>query len=139
MRKGFTLIELLVVIAVLAVLAAGIFVALDPLDKINAANDAKVQNDVGQISQAMEAYATTNQGTYPVALGSLVSNGDLKIVPTNPGGYIAYSIDAGGATQKVIGQLKSKRYTGAATPSIYWLWCSTTGKAGPVSAVSQCP
>ncbi|MFH0863908.1 MAG: type II secretion system protein [Candidatus Gottesmanbacteria bacterium] len=139
MKKGFTLIELLVVIAVLAVLAAGIFVALDPIDKINAANDAKVQSDIGQIAQAMEAYATVQTGTYATSQEQLVTNGDLKMTFVPPGGG-AYSLSAGSGTplsQKTWGSLKSKRYTSAGYS--VWMWCSSTGKAGSVNATGNCP
>lgn len=143
MKKGFTLIELLVVIAVLAVLAAGVFVAIDPIDKINAANDAKVQNDIGQIGQGMEAYAVSNNGAYPATLATLVTSGDLKVAPTAPTGYSAYTPGAGGTSQTFCGQLKSKKYVNAVPSTPTWSWCSTSGKAGPVagacSATPACP
>ncbi|MBI5465397.1 prepilin-type N-terminal cleavage/methylation domain-containing protein, partial [Candidatus Gottesmanbacteria bacterium] len=55
-KKGFTLIELLVVIAVLAVLAAGVIVAINPGKRIRQANDAKIKNDIGQLATGLQAY-----------------------------------------------------------------------------------
>lgn len=142
MRKGFTLIELLVVIAVLAVLAAGVFVAIDPVDKINAANDAKVQNDIGQIAQAMEAYAVSNNGNYATSLTVLTASGDLKVAPVPPTGYTstnAYLLENTTGTptaQEVHAPLKSKKYTATAS---FWGWCSSTGKAGTVTSAANCP
>lgn len=145
LSKGFTLIELLIVIAILGVLAAGILVAIDPIDKINAANDAKVQNDVSGAGRATEAYATTHSGFYPAALGDLVTSGDLKRVPVAPGGYGAYAIvnvpaacTAGTTCTgiNVTSQLKSKRFT--ATP--FWRYESGTGKSCDVAtAATVCP
>ena len=92
-QSGFTLIELLVVIAVLAVLASGVLVLINPIDKINAANDSKVQQDIGGIGRAAETYAISHGGYYPAALGDLQTSGELKVVPTAPSGY-AYTYTA---------------------------------------------
>ncbi|EKD47532.1 MAG: hypothetical protein ACD_66C00019G0006, partial [uncultured bacterium] len=43
-KKGFTLIELLIVIAIIAILAAAIFVALDPVTRFQEARDARRYN-----------------------------------------------------------------------------------------------
>lgn len=145
--KGFTLIELLVVIAVLGVLAAGVWVALDPLDKINAANDAKVQSDMGILGQAQETYATTHNGYYARSQADLVDNGDLKAVIAPPAGY---NIPAGNVyfftlpasctisgtsdcTSVVIcSELKSKKNTPPPPYSGYrylWMYSSVSGRA----------
>jgi len=137
--SGFTLIELLIVIAVLGVLSSGVFVAIDPLDKLNAANDSKVQNDLGQIGQAMEAYAVSNTGVYPARLDILVTSGDLKTTPTAPKGYRTYTLGTGGTSQTACGQLKSKKYVNATPSTPTWVWCSSSGKAGPTKACTACP
>ena len=143
--KGFTLIELLIVIAILGVLAAGVLVAIDPVDKIRAGNDAKVQNDVSGAGRASEAYATTHNGFYPAALADLVSSGELKRVPTAPSGYSAYAVVntpvgcSAGTTCTAItvtSQLKSKNYTTAP----FWRYESSTGKSCAVAtAGTACP
>lgn len=139
-ERGFTLIELLIVIAILGVLAAGILVAIDPVDKINQGNDAKVQNDVSGAGRASEAYATTHNGFYPAALVDLVTAGELKRAPVAPGGYTAYSVvnapvgcTAGTTCTGILisGQLKSKRYTSVGTP--VWDYESPTGKSCAVA------
>ena len=96
--KGFTLIELLVVIAVLGVLAAGVFAAINPLQRINQANDARAKNDLGQIVQAIQSYYTNgNPPVYPAALTDLTPN-DLKVVPSAPSGYTyTYRVSSGQA------------------------------------------
>lgn len=84
-RGGFTLIELLVVIAVIAVLAAGTFAIINPLKRINQAKDATVKSDVGQLVRLVQANYTTNQ-KYPSSLTELETSGEIKKLPTPPGG-----------------------------------------------------
>lgn len=145
LSKGFTLIELLIVIAVIGVLAAAVWIALDPQDKIRAANDSKVQADLGSIAQAEEAYATTKNGFYSGDQAALVTNGDLKMQLTAPSGYMGYTdvgspaaCTSGTTCTSVIvcGELKSKKYVNAATPR--WTYCSSSGKAGAVADCTTC-
>lgn len=110
-QKAFTLIELLVVIAVLGVLAAGVLIAIDPVDKVNSANDSKAQTDVATVANAAEAYAVSNNNYYPgnsieaaaastyigAVAGELVAAGELKIAPVAPAGYIYYFYASTGA------------------------------------------
>lgn len=148
--KGFTLIELLIVIAIMGVLAAGILVALDPIDKINAANDAKVQNDVSNMGKAAEAFATSNGGGFPFSTTDLTNYGELKRVPSAPTGYSAYVFTAlpnpctaaakDCTSVTITSQLKSKKYsaTGANTP--FWRYESSSGKSCAVlTAATACP
>ncbi|OGH34018.1 MAG: hypothetical protein A3A47_04835 [Candidatus Levybacteria bacterium RIFCSPLOWO2_01_FULL_37_20] len=139
LQKGFTLIELLVVIAVLAVLATGVLVLIDPVDKIAQANDSKVENDVGAIGRAAAAYSVTHQGFYPVALSDLVTAGELRIVPVpptasygtaytvivSPTGCVAGSTCSSFA---VGGPYRSKRYTSVVSSS-FFRYEADTGKA----------
>lgn len=133
---GFTLIELLIVIVILGVLVAGVLVAIDPVDKINSANDSKVQNDISGAGRAAEAYATMHGGFYPATFGELVASGELKRQPAPPTGYAAYGFlgspsppqcTGGGNCIRVRigGNLKSKKYT--STP--VWNYDSNTGKS----------
>lgn len=135
---GFTLIELLVTIAVMAVLAIGGFMALDPIDKIKNANDSKVQTDISQLAAAVGAYGVTHGGFYPADFPTLLTSGEIKAMPTAPNNYAAYSLGqtSGSPTfQSVCGELKAKKY--AAAP--FWVWCSSTGKIGAVFSCSDCP
>lgn len=68
---GFTLIELLIVIAILGIIIAAVIAGIDPVDKINAANDAKVQADIGAIGTAHEAYTTQHLGAYAANISAL--------------------------------------------------------------------
>ncbi len=84
---GFTLIELLIVIAILGILGVAVLVGINPVDKIRAANDAKVINDIGTIAGATESYAATHDGIYPDSITELVTSGELKTEPIPPSGY----------------------------------------------------
>lgn len=150
-KKGFTLVELLVVMGVLAVLASGLIVAINPADKILAAKDAKVQNDIAQISGALTGFAASHGGNYPCAvlsgctvvpaqtsagLNALVDNGDLKVLPVPPVPASTYGSDytstytvnnaALPTEAKLWGREASKRYQVNATTPGYRVWCSWT-------------
>lgn len=153
MNKGFTLIEIIIVLAIIAVLAAVILVGIDPADKINAANDSKVQSDINAIAKALESNAVNNNGTYLTGAGiqaALVISGDLKQPIAPPSGYNCdgvappadtdYYFPGTAADGQVVCQLKSKKFV--SNPSTdYWKWCSSRGKANAVAdpAVGNCP
>lgn len=139
-RRGFTLIELLVVMAILAVVAAGVVVAINPGKRINQANDSKTQNDIGQIATALQAYFTDSQ-SFPTALSALVTNGDLKQIPTPAaGGSYEYEITPTGCTGAIgSGQTActdvavSEPLLDPNTAGNLWCWESATGQAGELT------
>lgn len=129
--KGFTLIELLIVIAILGILAAGVLVAINPVQKINQANDANMKSNVGQIATALQAYYTTNQA-YPTAADYtalapiLVSSNELKVAPVAPAGYtFSYSSNAGNTEAQVSFTLLAP----ADSTKTIWCWRSAAGQA----------
>ena len=128
-QKGFTLIELLIVIAILGILAAGILVAINPVQKINQAKDANAKSDIGQIATALQAYFTVNSA-YPPDLDTLVTpSNELKVLPSTT----TYTYTGAGDNLNA-----SVRYTlfvpvGANT---LWCWRSSTGTA---VAATTCP
>ena len=136
-KRGFTLIELLVTIGILAVVAAGVVALLNPRDKILQANDAKVQNDIGQVATAAQAYAAVNNGAYPTAQGQYVPS-EIQQMPLPPTGYVTpYTITYDtaaplGETIVVAGEVQSTRSRTAAGANCsagstcYWKWTSGT-------------
>ena len=79
--QGFTLIELLIVIAIIAILAAVVFVALDPASRFKKARDARRQSDVENIAAAVVTYQVDNDGSLPTAVSALTA-GSAYIVGT---------------------------------------------------------
>lgn len=87
--EGFTLIELLIVIAILGVLAAGILVALDPVEQLARGRDAGRKSAATETGRAFQAYYTAN-GAYPTigqwtdAVGTnvMVVSGEIKVIPS---------------------------------------------------------
>jgi prepilin-type N-terminal cleavage/methylation domain-containing protein len=151
-QVGFTLVELLIVIAILGILAAGLLAAIDPVDKINAANDSQVQRGVATIASAAEAYAAFHDGYYPAGITDLTGSGDLKSDPTAdpPGGYTyTYTaFDSSGSTPCQAGvdcesivvtvSLRSKKYTNE--DQRFQRYESQSGKTCQVqTATTACP
>lgn len=156
LRRGFTLIELLITIAVLGILATGVLVALDPIDRINQANDARVISGVGLLGRAAETYSTLRGGVYPASEAQLVATGDLRSGMNPPSGYAYFVIGAdiagdedvgctGGPSGNtcenviVIANLISKRYRSVCTnPALpFQRFQSVNGKTCQVCANTQ--
>ena len=135
--SGFTLIELLIVIAILGILAAAVLVAVNPTKRQNQAKDSTTKSDIGQIATGMQAYFTSQGGTYPSAaqgIAQLVTNGDLKSNPTTPqGGNYTYAITpsgcAGTAASPCTDSAVSNALLDPAVAGNVWCWQSSTGKS----------
>ncbi len=83
-NRGFTLIELLIVIAVIAILAAVVFVALDPLTRFKDARDSHRWADITEILNAIKVDQIDNNGSYLTAIANMdagnvymITNGDV--------------------------------------------------------------
>lgn len=77
-RKGFTLIELLIVIAIIGILAAIIFVAVDPARRLAEARNAERWSSVNSILNGVLKYTVDNSGTLPSVL-TAVDTGTYEI------------------------------------------------------------
>jgi prepilin-type N-terminal cleavage/methylation domain-containing protein len=64
-RSGFTLVELIIVIAIIAILAAAVFVAIDPARRLHAARNSQRWADVTAIVDAIKKYQVDNGGSLP--------------------------------------------------------------------------
>jgi prepilin-type N-terminal cleavage/methylation domain-containing protein len=65
MRKGFTLVELIVVIAIITVIAATVFVAVDPAKQLHKARNSSRWSDVTSILEGVKKYQFDNDGVLP--------------------------------------------------------------------------
>lgn len=80
-KKGFTLVELIIVIAIISILAAGIFVAIDPAKRFNEANNARRATDVAAILDALIKYQADNAGAHLPAVAALTP-GEYSVIGT---------------------------------------------------------
>lgn len=83
-KRGFTLIELLVVVAIIAILAAAVFVAINPARRIAEANNAQRWSDVIAVLNAVLTYVVDNDGDYPPGIDSVP--GTYQVLGTNGNG-----------------------------------------------------
>jgi prepilin-type N-terminal cleavage/methylation domain-containing protein len=121
-KKGFTLIELLITVAIIGILSAAVLVGINPLQKINQANDAKVKSDVGQVATAVrnyyvfyQAYPTTAQG-----ISALVNSSELGVAPASS---ITYTLS--GSAFSVSGPINAPQTAG----DVVWCYRSAAGVA----------
>lgn len=77
--RGFTLVELLIVVAIIALLAAALFVAVDPARRIGTARDSTRWSDVTGILNAILTY-TVDTTTLPTAVSDLTAATNYAIM-----------------------------------------------------------
>ncbi|MFH1712102.1 MAG: prepilin-type N-terminal cleavage/methylation domain-containing protein [Patescibacteria group bacterium] len=73
-QKGFTLVELLIVIAIIAILAAIVYVALDPGTRFADARDARRAADIVGMLHAAKIDQIDNGGDYLADIEALTGN-----------------------------------------------------------------
>ncbi len=109
--KGFTLIELLVVIAILGILATGLMVMINPLARIQQAQDTQRKNDLNELQHALQLYYQ-DYGHYPYSsngqicpqIGTCLTWGGnwtpyIQKIPTDPAGLSYYYVADPNGTQ----------------------------------------
>lgn len=136
-RRGFTLIELLIVIAVIAILAASLFVALNPAKRFQDARNSKRTQDAEAIVAGLKAYQVDNNGSYPAAVSALTVDTAYTIGTNGAAGCntgcsakttAAACVDlAGLVTGGYIGSVPKDPSTGTDALTDYYLIRNTTG------------
>lgn len=94
-RSAFTLIELIIVIAIIAILAAAIFVAIDPARRLHEARNARRSSDVATILEAVKKYQADNAGTHYSAVAAISDDSYVLLgTTTNDDGLCAEETSA---------------------------------------------
>lgn len=78
-RQGFTLIELLIVMAIISIIAAVVFVALDPLTRFRDSRDAARWTDISALVSAIKIDQVDNGGAYMAAIDAMTP-GDVYMI-----------------------------------------------------------
>ena len=73
-QKAFTLVELIIVIAIIAILAAAIFVAIDPARRLHEARNARRWTDVKTIVEAIKTYQLDNDGDHYLKIANVADD-----------------------------------------------------------------
>lgn len=136
--KGFTLIELLIVIAIIIILAAIVFVALNPLQRFQQARNAKRWADITAVLNAIKIDQIDNGGSYMAAIDPGMTNGIYYEIGTCTAGNAdctdqssaANCVNLGGlVTDGYLGSIPTDPQNGTAAPAQtgYYLMKSATG------------
>ena len=83
--SGFTLIEILVVIGLIAILAAAVLVAINPIRQFQQARDSQRQTHISAILNAVGQNLADNKGIFTCAAGSLPAA--ATVIKSAAGGY----------------------------------------------------
>jgi len=135
-QKGFTLIELLVVIVILGILAAIIFVAVDPATRFGDARDARRTAEVVSILNAVLKYQVDNDGDLPAGI-DLVT-GSFQVLGTagsgcdstcTAGTSVAACLDlSSDLVDTYLASIPLDPQTGAATNTDYYINRTASGR-----------
>jgi len=128
-RRGFTLIELIIVIAIIAILAAAIFVAIDPARRLNESRNARRWSDITNILDALIKYQVDNDGIHYSTIVALTA-GQYSIIGTSGSGCDsgctaqttqAACVDLSAVPDNYLATVPYDPKTGAATATDYYL------------------
>src|SRR3989338_8127698 len=75
--KGFTLIELLIVIVIISILAAIIYVAVDPATRFGDARNARRRAEVVSILNAVLKFQVDNNGDLPANIDAVAASSQV--------------------------------------------------------------
>ena len=135
-HKGFTLIELLIVIAIIAILAAVVFVALDPLSRFRQARDATRWSDTTAVLNAIKVNQVDNGGSFLAAVAGLTNASNYTIGTCTTGGdtgctavttQAACADLTGLVTAGYLGAIPKDPSTGTAAKTDYYITKTSTG------------
>ncbi len=118
--SGFTLIEMLVVIGIIAILAAVVLVAVNPLRQFASARDSQRRSDLYAVTNAVYQYAVENNGKLPDSINAAGST------PTDIGTTGLNLVDV--LVPTYIAAIPFDPSTGAADTTNYVLFKTSSGR-----------
>lgn len=62
---GFTLVGLIISLAILGILTTAVFIAVNPVDRVDRAKDLRRQQDIVMLAKALKDYSLNHQGQLP--------------------------------------------------------------------------
>lgn len=134
-RKGFTLIELIIVIAILAILAAAIFVAIDPARRLHESRNARRWSDVTTILESVVKYQADNGGTHYTTVANATTDTYYQIGTAAVGcddsctaqATAAACVDLSGIGSNYLGAVPADPNTGTAAETDYYILKDANG------------
>lgn len=81
--QGFTLIELMVVIGIIAILAAVVLVAVNPLRQFASARDSQRRSDLYAVTNAVYQFAVEHNGALPADDTTPATTADIPVGAAN--------------------------------------------------------
>lgn len=135
MCKGFTMVELIIVIAIIAVLAAGIFVAIDPARRLHEARNSRRQTDVVSILDTIVKIQADNNGTHYATVAAATA-GSFYVIGTSTTGCNttctakttqAACLDLSAVPTNYLASIPFDPSTGTAANTDYYISKSATG------------
>lgn len=137
-KQGFTLIELLIVIGIIAILAAIIFVAVDPQRRFREARNSERWSSVNSMLNAYLKSTVDNQGTVPISVDTdaeAVVSGAAYEIGTNGGASAACTatttlnmVDFSGLVDQYLASVPVDPSGGDSTATGYYFYRSPQGR-----------
>lgn len=129
------MVELIIVIAIIAVLAAGVFVAIDPAKRLHEARNSRRQTDTVGILDALIKIQADNRGTHYTTVAAATA-GNFYVIGTNANGCDttctakatqAVCLDLSAVPTNYIASIPVDPSTGTVANSDYYISKSATG------------